>query len=195
MLRDVYLYGDLKEYGEHFALDVASVQEAVRALCVQINGIREKIRAGEYHVYIDDNLIDTEELIADLPEKITSIHIVPLVVGSKDDGIFKVILGIALIGIGFAVGVTSALATSGFFAGFTGQSLILLGAGVALNGIGMMLSPSPDMGSAEKADDTPSYMFNGAINITEEGNCIPLVYGDCFCGSVTISAGYTVTPY
>lgn len=189
MLRKIKLYGYLKEkYGDEYLLAVDTPAEAVRALGVQLPGFKELVRKGEFHVLIGDKKIDETELTI-TAGTIDTIHFVPLAVGSKDDGILKVILGVVLIGVGFAVG---AGAIAGTFAATFSNQLIVMGAGMLLNGIGQMLSPTPDSGGNEPVDTKQSYMFGNPQNVTEEGNIIPCAYGTPWCGSLVISAGLDV---
>jgi len=44
----------------------------------------------------------------------------------------------------------------------------------------------------EIADNRASYIFNGAVNLTAQGACVPLCYGRMRVGSVVVSAGLTV---
>lgn len=66
---------------------------------------------------------------------------------------------------------------------------MLLGAGMLFTGLGQMLSPTPTVDpSHESAATKQSYTFGGAVNLTEEGNIVPVVYGLMWIGSVVISA-------
>ena len=56
----------------------------------------------------------------------------------------------------------------------------------------LMGSPSPDTMSNERPDSRPSYVFNGAVNVYEQGGPCPLVYGRTRAGSVIVSAGFEV---
>ncbi len=54
MLKHIYLHGHLKEiYSAPLSLEVSSVAEALRGMCVQIPGFREAIREGQYKVCIN----------------------------------------------------------------------------------------------------------------------------------------------
>ena len=44
----------------------------------------------------------------------------------------------------------------------------------------------------EVADNRASYIFNGAVNLTAQGNPVPLLYGRMRVGSVVVSAGLSV---
>lgn len=192
MIRTVNLHGNLAElYGRDFRFDVATAAEAVRALCVQLRGFRQTVARGEYQVLVGGAYLDEEEIQMEIASA-APIDIVPVPSGSKDNGVLKVILGVALIGIGiWAVG------TGGLFgiSALSQSTVIGMGAGMALNGLGMMLSPTPTLSSSEKPDDTPSYVFSSALNITEEGNCIPLCYGTFLCGSLVTGSGLSVKDY
>ena len=192
MLRQLVLEGSLSSFGGPFTFDVASVQEAVHALTTQIRGTYRAIRQGEFLVFADDVQLDESETAFDLGS-VSRIRIVPVPAGSKNNGLFKVILGVALLGVGFAVGA-GALGASGTLWGIGKATWLTMGAGMMLSGIGMMISPSPSMsiGDSEKADNKTSYLFNSAVNVCEEGNCIPVVYGKAYSGSIVVSSGPSV---
>ena len=48
----VKFYGDLKRFGGEFRLEVKDAAEAIRALCIQIQGLRQTLRNGMYKVRI-----------------------------------------------------------------------------------------------------------------------------------------------
>ena len=190
MMREVILHGALGvKYGERYRVDVKTVQEAVHALTCQIKGIYRSILDGEFQVIADEGMyFDESEIMLDLGD-VQRVHIVPVPAGSKRGGVLKVILGIALIGVGFAIGVGNTIG-GGLLAGMSGKSFLMLGAGFLLNGIGQMMSPSPMLESHEKPNDRPSYLFSSPLNIAEEGNCLPVAYGSPFCSTLVASSGY-----
>lgn len=190
MMREVVLHGALgAEFGERFRVDVETVQEAVHALTCQIRGLYRAILRGEFQVIADETAyFDELEVILSLG-KVEKIHIVPVPAGSKRAGVLKVILGVALIGIGFAVGWGNTIG-HGLLAGMSGKTFMMLGAGFFLNGVGQMMSPSPTLESNEKPNDRPSYLFSSPVNIGEEGNCLPVAYGAPYCSTLTVSSGY-----
>lgn len=110
-------------------------------------------------------------------------HIMPVANGSGKFG--QIIIGVALIAASFIPGLNVAVA------GY------LLAAGVmaTLGGIAALLTPNPmigNYGDREKSDEKPSYLFDGPKNTVEPGLTIPLVYGECFIGSITVSGGLRV---
>ena len=187
MFRRVILHGSLRrKFGKHYLLDVDTPGEVIRALGVQLPGFLTAIRRGEFRVLRGSYALDEGELMMNLGGE-TDFHIVPVACGSKRNGLLKVILGVALIGVGFAVagGAAASAATIAF-----GKNLVMFGAGMLLNGLGQMLSPTPTIDSShEGAATKQSYTFGGAVNLTEEGNIVPVVYGTMWSGSVVISAG------
>ena len=55
-----------------------------------------------------------------------------------------------------------------------------------------LLVPVPKVsGPQERPENKPSYLFNGAVNTTEQGQPIPLLYGELIVGSAVVSAGLT----
>lgn len=192
MLRKIILHGYLaEEFGGVYELDAQSPAEAVRALSVQIKGFAARVRAGEFFVIRGGKKIEELDLIMSFG-KYAELHIVPVANGSKNNGVLKVVLGVALIGIGFAVaGAFSggALNMSATLLGMSAKTFITLGAGMFLNGLGQMLSPTPTVDSNESPDSRPSFLFSGAVNLSEEGNVIPVAYGAPWCGSLVSSSG------
>lgn len=189
-MRKVYLKGNLAKFGNEFNFEVNSVSEAVRALATQIKGFRQALVQGEYKVFVGDELVDETECFLHLDNQ--NITILPVPVGSKNGGIFKIILGVALLGIGFMVGASTAILSIGGTTLISGGTLITLGAGLALAGLGMLLSPTPSTDSQESVATRQSYMFRSPVNLTEEGNALPLAYGMAWCGSLVLSAGIDI---
>jgi len=100
-------------------------------------------------------------------------------------------LSLGLVGGGFATAV-----------GFIGVSMILAGTA-------QLLSPQPadvpgltgttdrmnsfDPARNDPADNRSSYIYNGAVNLTAQGNPVPVCYGRMRVGSVVVSAGVSTT--
>ena len=103
MLRTVVLHGYLaEEFGNTFHLDAQTPAEIIRALSVQLRGFAQRVRAGEFFVVRGEEKIEETGLIMTLGS-CAELHIVPVANGSKNNGVLKVILGVVLIGVGFAV--------------------------------------------------------------------------------------------
>ncbi|WP_352402673.1 hypothetical protein [Pyramidobacter sp.] len=192
MIRTVVLHGYLrKRFGGQYKLDVDSPAEVVRALGVQVAGFLSAIRYGEFRVLRGSYALGEAELGLPLADE-REFHIVPVASGSKRGGLLKVILGVALIGIGFAVMGGAAAAGSATMMSL-GKTLLTFGAGMFFNGLGQMLSPTPEIDpSHEGAATRQSHVFGGTQNLTEEGNIVPVIYGVTWGGSVVTSAGMEV---
>ena len=87
------------------------------------------------------------------------------------------VLGSTVIGSG---GVTATVGLS-----IQGAAVMMLGANLALMGLAEMSAPDPD-----KTTDDPSYLFNGAENHIEQGQPVPLLYGELTVGGAPIYQGY-----
>lgn len=212
MRRRIILHGKLRElYEDEIHLHVDSVSEAIRGLCFQIEGFRDNLQHGDYQVYLGDknpeNSIDEGVLDFQMGDT-RDIHIQPVIEGSKS-GSGKLIAGAALVALSFVPGVNVAVGsefssafsgvaggTLAHTAGLVGYGLIgKLGIGLALAGVAQLLSPqidSPKSSAFERADERPSFLFNGPTNITEQGGPVPLVYGLIRVGSIVVSSGLSV---
>jgi len=181
-LKTIRLYGKLgTKFGRVHKLAVSSAAEAVRALGVVLPGFESHLAnaPGGYAVFYGRENLQADQLAH--PSGKDDIRIAPVPAGAKSGGIFAVVTGIVLIAAGgFTFGSTSAM----------GMAMIAGGAGMAIGGAMMMLSPqAPGTASGDSADNTPSYAFNGTVNTEAQGNPVPLLYGEMIVGSAVISGG------
>lgn len=194
-LSTVRLGGRLgREYGREFRLAVGSPAEAVAALCAVVPGFKQELatsgaRGVDYRVRIDDEEISEHDLHFPAVGKVIRIN--PVIRGSKNGGLFQVILGAALIAASF---YTGGLATAGYMLPATaanlGTAVFAFGFSMALGGVVQMLSPQQrGLSTRDNPENGASYNFNGPVNTTRQGACVPLGYGEMFVGSATISAG------
>jgi len=190
---DFHLHGSLgARFGERFSLDVRDPAEAVRALCLQMPEFRQALAEGDWHVVRGDlaagEHLDEQRLDLALGSA-GELHLLPAATGAGgDSGVGKAIAGIALIGASFFVPGAGALG----YGIITKSAVAGLGVSMALTGVSMMLAPSPrigDYGSRERADQRPSFLFDGPVNTSTQGLPVPVVYGRVRAGSVVISAG------
>ena len=151
------------------------------------------------------------------------ISITPVLVGAGGGGgIGTILAGVALVAVSvllpgaglfgtqalFATG-TAGLAGAGF-ATVLGTAVSAIGAGLILYGTSQLLSPQPadlpglssntpnrktsfDPANNDPADNRASYIYNGAVNLTAQGNPVPICYGRMRVGSVVVSAGVSTT--
>lgn len=205
-MNKIVLYGSLEqEFGGPFSWDIKSPREAINALMANFEGFKDALRAMEVKIVRTragaKTQFELDEAELHIGMSNSEVHIIPMPVGSKRGGIGKVLLGVALVGAtiitaGAAAAPDTALfGTGGALAASTGLglsygTLALFGVGIALSGLAQMMAPSPDAGNPNDAEDEKaSFLFNGPVNVSEQGHPIPLVYGRMRTGSVVASAG------
>lgn len=158
-LREIHLHGKLgKKYGEKIRLDVRSPAEALRALSIQFPGFEEQLREGAYRVVRGD-------LETGLPLKHDELE---LGLGQKP---------LHIIPTPVAAGL---------------ETIVIVGLTlVAAVGLSLAFMPTiepPDPNSREGAEQRNSGVFDGPVNVTEQGHPVPLVFGTMRVGSVVGAA-------
>jgi len=183
-MKEITLHGELAEKfsKDPIMLEVDSAVMATRGLISRFgNEYREIMRNGTFEFlcikdgeksYVHDEMTATMFLDAD------EIHITPVAEGSGRFG--QIILGVILIVVNF----------------YTIQHpyLYQVGIGLIVGGVAQLLMAPPNVAALEneRPDSKPSFVFNGAVNVFEQGGPVPLVYGRFKAGSVIISAGFDV---
>lgn len=197
MLRTVVLHGPLAErFGREFCFDIATPREAGRALASQVKGFGAYVAQRMYRVVVgplergDDRLEDELDMAMG---KAGELHVVPVTSGGggRSSGLIKVVLGVALIGVGVGFGATAGFGTlaiggPGHLLSVSWGQIALFGLSLTLNGASALLSPQPK--AQRRTDERPSFLFDGPINVTEQGNVVPLVYGTIRTGGIVVSA-------
>lgn len=177
MIRIVF-HGHLKKFGEEFYLDAASPADAVRGLCLQIDGLEDVIKAGNWHVIrgpLEEQDDLTEEMLTLPFGATTEMHLIPAIEGAGNaGGILSVVVGAVLIVAGV----------------MTGNPLLLAaGAGIMLGGIVMMTMAVPVADSDQNGpEERGSFLFGKPTNSTKQGGAIPRGYGRFRVGSVVVSS-------
>ncbi|WP_439145462.1 tail assembly protein [Xenorhabdus bovienii] len=107
------------------------------------------------------------------------IRIAPMIIGSKNAGVFQTILGAVMVVAGAFLWATP-----------FGAPMVMSGVGMMLGGVVQMLSPMPGgLARREDPDNKPSYAFGGSVNTVAQGNPVPIGYGRRRIGGAIISAG------
>lgn len=196
-MKTIILLGELgKRYGRKHMLDVKSPAEAVRALCANFKDFAGFVststdRGVGYRVLNMREELTEDRLHEPASQRIT---IAPVVVGANFlkklfGGVGAILTGAALIaasilfpplGATVLFGTTT-LATVAFSVGVS----------LALGGVAQMLAPQPKFDGPQE-EQQPSYVFNGAVNTTAQGQPVPVGYGRMIVGSAVISAGVSV---
>ena len=219
-MKRVVLRGELgKQFGRIHKFDLTTPAEAIRALCANFEGFQQALvtaseRGIGYIVQVGKAAIDEVDEIHNPTGQDEEISITPVLAGAGG-GVGKIIAGVALVAIalinpfgaaaigtfgGTPIAVASLMPTVGY-----------IGASLILSGTAQLLSPQPaDLpgltggGSPSRrdsfnpvnndpADNRSSYIYNGAVNLTAQGNPVPICYGRMRVGSVVVSAGVSTT--
>lgn len=218
-MRTIKLYGHLgKEFGKVHKFDVKTPAEAVRALKANFPSFAKLViehNTPGYMVVIgNENRSDPEMLHYPADN---DIKIVPVTQGSGGQW-GMIIIGVALIAAsiampalaGFAVEGAWAAAAAGAadaasmitaaeafatIAGMASTALAAVGTSLVLSGVSSLLFAPSTPGAVQNnsADQISSTHFNGPVNLAQQGNPIPLAYGQVLVGSQVISAGITTS--
>tara|TARA_R100001510_G_scaffold56434_1_gene62007 strand:- start:594 stop:1196 length:603 start_codon:yes stop_codon:yes gene_type:complete len=192
MLRKVKLYGELADFVGYKELDavINSTADAIKFLISNFPKLEAHMADRYYQVLVDDYDIDETELHNPIGQ--SDISIVPVITGAGG-GLGKTLLGVAMIGLAFAMpgavfggtGFTAAAGFSGFQAAVGN-----LGIALTLMGVSEMLFPLPKPQDFNNEEDPRiSFSFSGVQNTSRAGTSHPIVYGEIVTGSVVISAG------
>jgi predicted phage tail protein len=190
-MRTIRLYGELgSKFGRiHRAvLDTNSPAEAMRYLRSQFPTIaaylaNAKARGIGFAVFRGKENLKVEQLHE--PVGNDDIRIAPILMGSKNGGVFQIVLGAVLIALSFVPG-------------FQAAAPYLMSTGIAMiaGGVIQLLTPVPKGGKGQdRPENAPSYVFSGAVNTQAQGNPVPLLYGRMIVGSAVISAGINAEDY
>lgn len=173
----VLLYGEMgKHFGRRHRLDIATPAEAIRALQANFPGFRAWLyarREQPFRVLAGDEALDKSGLTR---QTARTLKFIPLVGGAGKFG--QIILGAVLIVVGVV---------------FEQPWLINIGVSLALGGVAQLLTKPPAAQRPnERPENRPSYIFDGAVNTTAQGNCVPVLYGEMIVGSQVVSSGLSV---
>ena len=189
MLRKVKLYGELADFVGHKELEavINSTADAIRFLVSNFPKLEAHMNERYYKVLVNDYEIGEEEVYHPIGK--SSISIVPVISGAGG-GLGKTLLGVALIGLAFAVPGSIAFTKAGITGGALSKGLFGIGAALTLTGVSEMLFPLPDLPDFSNEEDPRiSFSFSGVQNTSRAGTSHPIVYGEIVTGSVVISAG------
>lgn len=182
-LKTVRLYGALgKQFGRVHHLAISSPREAVKALSRTIDGFQQFLLDAEskglaFTVFRGKENIGPEQY--EEPSGKTDIRIAPVIIGSKQAGLFQIVVGVVLLVAGFFTGGTT-----------WGPAMMMLGGALAISGvISSLTTQAVTDTSGDSVNNRASYNFNGPLNTEAQGNPVPILYGELIVGSAVISAG------
>jgi predicted phage tail protein len=198
MLRKIKLYGQLAKFIGRRVLeaDVATAAEAVRMLVANFPGLEQHMADQHYRVTVGTYDLGLDEIHD--PAGQQDIKIMPVIAGAGG-GVGKIVAGIALIALSFAIpGLAFGAVLAGQISSGIGNAILIagevigaIGASLALGGVSQLLTPVPKIPQGPDTDNDPrkTYNFSGIQQTSRQGVPVPCVYGLTLVGSVVISAG------
>ena len=182
--KTIRFHGVLREkFGKEWRLEVNSVQDAIRLLAVQIEGLEQFLLNAHHNglrfsIFIDKRQTLSEKEV-DMNLGTELIRIVPIVEGAGG-GLLQTVLGVVMLGVGvFTFGVGTAV----------GMALIGAGAGMFVGGIAQMLMPKTTTQDANSDGNRANHGFGSAVTTVAQGNPVAILYGEREVGGFIISAG------
>jgi predicted phage tail protein len=196
MLRTIHFDGVLQKLTniKTIQLDVDSPQSLLNGLRSQVKNFREALIA---HPQLC--IISASKDMSSVSSISAETFAFPL--SDEQDDIY-VLTPIKGAGSGAEVWLASELMAAFDIATATATMIasvaVMVAVNIAVSVVVQALSPSAstaDGGAA--ADQRPSFLFNGAVNVIEQGYAVPLVYGTHLVGSIVVSTGVDVAelPY
>lgn len=182
--KTIHFHGVLREkFGKEWRLEVNSVQDAMRLLAVQIEGLEQFLLNAHHNglrfsIFIDKRQTLSEKEV-DMNLGTELIRIVPIVEGAGG-GLLQTVLGVVMLGVGvFTFGVGTAV----------GVALIGAGGGMLIGGIAQMLMPKTTTQDANSDGNRANHGFGSAVTTVAQGNPVAILYGEREVGGFIISAG------
>ena len=185
-LKTIRLYGKLGAlFGRVHRLHVESGSEAIRALCVTIDGFEQylknsKVMGIRYACFKGKRNVGLEQLNTGIGD--VDFRIAPIIAGAKKGGVFQTILGAVMV----VAGVVASFIPGGQAAA---PYLIAGGISTMAGGVIQLLTPQPQgLSVGQDADNKPSYAFGAPVNTTAQGNPVGILWGEHEIGGAVISA-------
>lgn len=165
-----------KLFSPSVTVNVSTVTEALNSLCSNFEGFRDYLetttKAGVgYQFFLNGSAIELWQMGAMLPSNDSVLVISPVVGGAGNT--FRIIAGVALLGLGIA-GIG--------FLSFTPTTFIITGTALLLSAFhGRQKAPGDEK-------NRRSLIFGGSQTTNREGGRVPIIYGIPFVGGLIISA-------
>jgi len=191
-----------RRFGRQFKLAVKTPAEAVRALCVQIPGLRQYLLDSEENGIgwraVTDHAagLDEEGLLWPLSKRFV---LAPIPAGKG--GVGKIIAGVALVAVSILFAPAGAFAGGLFTLGAQAVPIVAgIGLSLAFSGIADLLTPTPKMpnvagpggiGSGatsgrSREEQERSFTFDKSNANTQQGEVVPVLYGERIIGSLPV---------
>jgi predicted phage tail protein len=177
---EIELLGSLKQFQMQLPpkINIKFATEAIRSIGKQIPEFVSELYASEargydYQLIIDDGIeLEKETIERRIKRKLT---IVPVVRGSSN--VFKVITGVALIGL-------SLLVPAGIL-GVSASTIGSFGLALGVGGVVGMLTPTSDSSSTSGTN-----LDAGSGTRTVQGTPVPVIFGEVYVELKTILSSW-----
>jgi predicted phage tail protein len=182
---EVRLHGALaKEFGKVWHLDVKTPAEAVYAISAMKPRFRQAIieldRMGlVFRVRTKSHDFTERDLTLQIPGQ--RLDIIPIVRGASAG--LRFVAGAILVVIGVVI--------DWYTGGTGGNYFIAAGIGLMVGSVVQWLTPVPKPAKAGNA--LQSWTINGPTNTVDQGNPVPVCYGEVLVGGYTVSAGVSAS--
>jgi len=184
---ELRLHGALaRDFGTTWNLEVRSVREAMQALCAMVPKFRAAVLKLDQGGFVFRVKTKKEDLLEhQLPLMLSDgdrVDVIPIVKGASATA--RVIVGVVLVIVAAVMAVTG---VGSAYAPYVAQA----GFALILGSVAELLAPHPK--KQDFKDDIKSWTINGPLNTTDQGNPVPVIYGEVLTGGVPISAGLTTS--
>lgn len=191
-----------RRYGRRFQLAVKTPAEAVRALCLQIPGLRQYLlESGEKGIdwrVVTDHAegLDEDQMLWPLSKRLV---LAPLPAGRG--GVGKIIAGVALVGLAIVTGGAT-IGLFGLIAPIAVSPIIgAIGASLIFGGVADLLTPTPKMPNVKggglgggssatsgrsQEEQLNSFAFDKSNANTVQGDVVPVLYGERIIGALPV---------
>lgn len=193
-----------RRYGRRFQLAVKTPAEALRALCLQIPGLRQYLlESGDKGIswrVVTDHAegLEDEQLLWPMSKRMV---LAPLPAGRG--GVGKIIAGVALVAFAILVPGIGAAAATIFGTQFGAISLGIgaIGASLIFGGVADLLTPTPKMPNVKggglgggssatsgrsQEEQLNSFAFDKSNANTVQGDVVPVLYGERIIGALPV---------
>ncbi len=193
-----------RRYGRRFQLAVKTPAEALRALCLQIPGLRQYLmESGDKGInwrVVTDHAegLDEDQMLWPLSKRLV---LAPLPAGRG--GVGKIIAGVALVAFAILVPGIGAAAATIFGTQFGAISLGIgaIGASLIFSGVADLLTPTPKMPNVKgggfgggssatsgrsQEEQLNSFAFDKSNANTVQGDVVPVLYGERIIGALPV---------
>jgi predicted phage tail protein len=194
--KTIRLYGDMgKKFGRVFKLEVSNPAEAIHALRITVPGFDAYLRehmTDAFRVLVGSDDRGEEDLSAPMGQN-EVIKIVPIITGSTNSILGRIVLGAALVYLtwGAASGAAGWWGAAGSVGAGLAGAVGAIGWSMVLGGVAQMLANTPaSVGSGLSGNnDKETWSFGSPTLTTGQGGAVPLGYGTMRIGGAVISAG------